>query len=158
MRHQARWGPVVRRPTRRLPQSMFALHRTANWVIVFVIFAAYFGASPAVTSAPAAGQSIVTGVSIYGESYTDVSNASLSSSRVKNAGGTTIATQLRWDQVAPGIRPADWNPADPSEPHYNWSSADQWVTAISEAGLVPQLMIYGAPVWADSLRSAERCV
>jgi hypothetical protein len=74
---------------------------------------------------------------------------------VKKAGAQLVQTPLRWPSVAPGQQPANWNPEDPSDPHYDWESTDLWVTRAVAAGLEPILQVRGAPLWAQRCPSNE---
>jgi hypothetical protein len=61
-------------------------------------------------------------------------------------------TQAHWDQIAPTNRPA--NPTDPSDPAYQWPEyIDQAITEAGRNGLKVQLMIIGAPPWANGGQS-----
>jgi len=100
----------------------------------------------AAAAAPGASEPLETGVS----GVFDPSAASFR--RVVRAGARYVHIMVRWGNVAPLRRPAAWQPEDPAEPAYDWSSVDPMVEGADRAGLTPVLMIHGAPVWA------QRCV
>ena len=86
---------------------------------------------------------LTTGVSyIYG-------NDPVEFQHVVAAGAKMALVPLRWGDVAPKVLPAAWNPADPADPHYNWSFWDIWVRNAVAAGLTPILQVRGAPAWAQ---------
>jgi hypothetical protein len=82
--------------------------------------------------------------------------AALGFQRVRAAGGTVARIPLFWGTVAPkgAEMPAGFDPRDPADPHYDWSSYDRQVRLAVAAGLKPILTIFGAPGWAlDRSRS-----
>lgn len=97
--------------------------------------------------APSTASSMRTGVSIF--SATGSTDYRIEAERVKSAGSSYVLHSLRWDLVAPSVRPASWNPADPADPAYDWSSVDQRIVEARRAGLHPILQISGAPKWAQ---------
>jgi hypothetical protein len=70
----------------------------------------------------------------------------------RDAGAKMTLLGLRWGNIAPTDKPADWNPADPADPNYDWSYYDTWLRNAVAAGLTPVIQIRSAPLWA------ERCV
>jgi hypothetical protein len=68
---------------------------------------------------------------------------------VKRAGARLAMTPLRWSEVAPAKQPAEWQPENPADPHYDWEAADLWVRDAVAAGLTPVLQVRGAPNWAQ---------
>ena len=59
------------------------------------------------------------------------------------------STVARWDQIAPTTRPA--NPTDPNDPAYQWSEyLDVVVKEGAQYGIQIQMMILGAPPWANN--------
>lgn len=91
----------------------------------------------------AAMRPLQTGISyVYG-------NERVEFEQVRATGARLVLTPLRWASVAPEALPANWNPEDPADPHYDWKFLDAWVTHAVEAGLTPVLQIRGAPVWAQ---------
>jgi hypothetical protein len=80
------------------------------------------------------------------------SNEAVAFTHVRETGSTMTLSALRWKVIAPTEKPANWNPEDPADPHYNWDFIDKWVTRAVAAGLSPVLQVRSAPSWA------ERCV
>lgn len=68
---------------------------------------------------------------------------------VKEAGARFVRIIAYWPQIAPKTMPEAWQPEDPTDPAYDWSSTDLAVTRTVEAGLTPVLMIHDAPLWAQ---------
>jgi len=89
---------------------------------------------------------IATGVS--GVIYPDA----VEFARVRASGARFVHLIVHWGKVAPAGEPAAWQPEDPGDPGYDWSSVDPLVLGAARAGLTPVLMINGAPPWA------QRCV
>lgn len=70
--------------------------------------------------------------------------------RVREAGASTVRLILYWASVVPrGARPARFNPANPSDPAYRWSSFDEQVKLATAHGLRPIVCIQLAPLWAE---------
>ena len=53
------------------------------------------------------------------------------------------------------MRPANWNPADPADPAYDWSYADQMVDQAVAAGLTPMALVTEAPAWAEGCQPPQ---
>ena len=94
-------------------------------------------------TANAAVRPLTTGVSyIY-------DNDAAAFENTKRAGAKLAMTPLRWSWIAPSAQPANWQPADPTDPHYDWEQFDVWVRNAVAAGLTPVLQVRGAPHWAQ---------
>jgi hypothetical protein len=91
----------------------------------------------------AAARPLVTGISGIGNYEPEVF------SQARSTGAQMTRLVLRWEDVAPKRRPASWQPENPADPSYNWSYIDKGVTEAVRAGLVPMLLIEGAPAWAQ---------
>jgi hypothetical protein len=65
------------------------------------------------------------------------------------AGIRMVRISVPWAGVAPGQEPASWQPEDPADPNYGWTSVDAAVRATVEAGLTPVATVEGAPSWAQ---------
>jgi hypothetical protein len=90
-----------------------------------------FSADPALTgAAPAAGATWIP--------------------RAVSEGAGIVRVNVTWSQVAPRVRPASFDPADPLSPGYNWSAVDAAVRDLSGRGLQALLNIWGAPTWAQA--------
>lgn len=106
----------------------------------FLLLASLAGGS--LLAGPATAAGYPTGISYVSE------NDPTTFQRVKAAGSTMVHGWVRWNQIAPVTEPAEWNPRDPFDSHYDWSHLDTWVTNAVFAGLVPLLQVYYAPEWA----------
>ena len=71
-----------------------------------------------------------------------------------DAGARVVRIDPDWSRVAPATRPAGFDPADPADPAYNWTSLDAGVRAASSRGMEVLLAINGAPRWAEGSRRA----
>lgn len=114
------------------------------WAILIAISALCFlgpGANLAVA------KSLPTGVTIL--DTVSASDSSVAASRVKASGAKFVVLWLRWDKVAPPIKPAIWDPTNPADSHYDWGEVDQWINAVRGERLQPILQLYGAPEWAN---------
>ena len=77
----------------------------------------------------------------------------LSFERTHDAGASFIRLALNWPVVAPETQPANWDPTNPADPHYNWSYIDTGVTEAVRHGLNPVLLVDGAPKWAQRCKA-----
>lgn len=68
---------------------------------------------------------------------------------VRAAGATAIRIYAIWRRTAPATRPANFDPANPADPAYDWSLLDEQVRLAKARGLEPILSIEGAPDWAE---------
>jgi hypothetical protein len=93
--------------------------------------------------AEAAPRSLDTGISyVYGNEPEEFAH-------VNATGAKWVLTALNWAKVVPANEPANWNPADPADPNYDWEAMDTWVKNALAAGLTPVLQVRGAPSWAQ---------
>jgi len=69
---------------------------------------------------------------------------------LEKLGVKIVRYNLRWDEIA-AQKPTD--AADPSDPSYDWSTADPVLDALHAAGIPVLLTIYGTPGWANGDRS-----
>jgi hypothetical protein len=69
--------------------------------------------------------------------------------RVHRAGASAVYMIVEWSAVAPGERPAGFEPRNPSDPAYNWASVDERLTLTVRRGLTPIVSLYRAPRWAQ---------
>jgi hypothetical protein len=74
--------------------------------------------------------------------------------RVKAAGASYVRVIAYWSSVAPPVRPANWDPTDPSDPNYDWENVDSQILMATGAGLTPLVMLYTAPPWAERCRDS----
>ncbi len=74
---------------------------------------------------------------------------------MRRTGSTIALGRVRWYDVAPKSLPANWDPENPADPHYDWSYIDTWVSGAVGAGLTPVLQIFGAPAWAQRCTAKE---
>jgi hypothetical protein len=73
----------------------------------------------------------------------------LSLERVKRAGASYKRVIIFWRFVAPPVEPESWDPTDPRDPNYDWSSIDQQMELADEAGVKTLALVYLAPEWAE---------
>lgn len=99
----------------------------------------------AALSAPAmaAPRTLTTGISNFYE------NDPVTMAHVRSTGATMALMPLRWNGVAPKQEPANWDPADPADPNYDWSYPDTWLRNAISAGLTPVVQIRTAPSWTN---------
>jgi len=64
-------------------------------------------------------------------------------------GASIVRVNVLWSRVAPRVRPASFDPADPSSAGYDWSAVDATVRALAGSGLQVLLNITSAPTWAE---------
>lgn len=93
---------------------------------------------------------IVTGVSYASE------NHPATFQRIHEAGARFVHRWIVWQDVAPRIEPAIWNPRDPFDPNYRWGTIDRWVRGADDQGLTPLLQFYSAPQWAQRCEVPEQ--
>lgn len=104
----------------------------------------------AASAAGAAAQGLVLGFSADAD-LTAGTSASRAPwiQRAVTDGATIVRVNLDWAQVAPPQRPAGFDPADPADPAYHWSSVDGVIRDLSRSGLHVLVTIWDAPVWAE---------
>jgi hypothetical protein len=78
----------------------------------------------------------------------------LALARIKASGATSVHLALVWSGVAPGERPAGFDPTDPFDPAYRWADFDDRLRRVAAHGLRPVVLIIWAPTWAE--RRGER--
>jgi hypothetical protein len=100
-----------------------------------------------VQAVPAQAASFKTGVSLFDTISSGETAAA--AKKIHAAGGSFDLVWLRWNEIAPAVRPDSWNPESPDDPNYNWTVADQWVTDSVKGGVTPLVQVYGAPSWAN---------
>lgn len=103
--------------------------------------------STAPQSAPAA-RPLATGVTVPDTGLVEQKGYD----RIKGAGAKYTRVALVWSMIAPPNKPNQWDPTNPADPHYDWTSADHQVVRAIRAGLIPLVQVNTAPRWA------ERCV
>jgi hypothetical protein len=124
--------------------SLADLRRTSLGALALSLALMLFTASAA-PAAPSGApmRPLITGVSdVFDNDVAAFANA-------QKAGVQRVQTLVRWPRIAPDARPANWNPADPADPNYDWEAMDLWVIRAIQSGLTPVLMIYGAPLWSQ---------
>lgn len=114
------------------------------------------------TPANAAPRPLTTGISnlglqarplATGLTTTDVNSfESLAYERTRAAGARFIRIMAYWSTIAPGNEPGEWDPSDSFDPAYDFSYVDDQVRLATEAGLVPLVILYSAPRWAERCR------
>lgn len=96
----------------------------------------------AVGPATAASQPLTTGIAT-------VEDDPVAFKHVGETGARFVMKAVSWPEVAPEEEPSEWQPADPADPHYDWSAVDAWIANSVAGGLSPVVQIYGAPKWAQ---------
>lgn len=112
-------------------------------------FAVLAWAVAALTSSTAGAQPLRTGFLDEEALFSDSGTGPLAMHRIHGAGGTTVRFMIYWRDVAPKSRPANFNPADPGDPAYNWGKADAEIRYAVAAGLKPIVDLARAPDWAS---------
>lgn len=74
--------------------------------------------------------------------------------RVRRLGASMVRVEVLWSKVAPPAQPQAWDPTNPADPHYDWTSLDAEVEAVVAQGLTPYLVAYDAPPWAQASPAA----
>lgn len=69
--------------------------------------------------------------------------------RIESAGASFTRVTAIWSAVAPKSEPASWDPADPADPNYDWTSTDTIIQRAAAAGLTPLVQVFSAPSWAE---------
>ena len=100
--------------------------------------------------AGASARPFETGVSGIGD------YSPLSFERTREAGARYVRLAAYWENIAPKQPPANWDPTNPGDPHYDWSYLDTGVTEAVRQGLKPLLLVDGAPKWAPALQQPAR--
>jgi len=69
--------------------------------------------------------------------------------RAREAGADRVLLNAVWSAIAPGRRPAGFDPADPADPSYRWPALDGAVRSAVAQGLEPVVDVDFAPRWAE---------
>jgi hypothetical protein len=72
----------------------------------------------------------------------------LSFRRIRNSGAKAVRFSLFWRDVAPSERVSGFNPKDPFDPRYYWSSLDRRIQMANQFDLEPIIVIVSVPEWA----------
>jgi len=83
------------------------------------------------------------------------SSDSLALQRVSSANATFVQVVLDWAEIGPRAEPGGWHPSDPADPAYDWSTADEEVSAAVQAGLTPMVLVDRAPEWAQRCKTKQ---
>jgi hypothetical protein len=81
--------------------------------------------------------------------FNDPARMAAAFDNVRAAGAGAIRIYASWRRAAPAIRPANFDPANPADPAYDWSLLDQQVRLANARHLAPILSIQGVPDWAE---------
>ena len=128
------------------PATATRFDLACKWLLA-ALAACAFLAFPA-RPAAAAPRPLVTGVAGIGEYQPEIFQ------QARSTGARLVRLALDWNLVAPQQPPANWQPTDPSDPHYDWTYIDTGVTEAVKAGLEPMLLIDGAPAWAQRCKGS----
>jgi hypothetical protein len=82
-------------------------------------------------------------------------DATLVSQRTRDAGAGAIRLLLNWKEVAPSSPPPGFDPSNPADPAYNWSTFEGEVKPAAAAGLQVLVVIRSAPAWAEGSGSGR---
>jgi len=74
--------------------------------------------------------------------------ANLALRRIRDAGATSFRVDLKWFEVVPAERPADFMPGNPDDPAYDWTVFDRKLKLLAANGLQPIAIVKGPPGWA----------
>jgi len=74
--------------------------------------------------------------------------------RVRQSGATSIRMTLAWKAIAPAKRPRGFDPTDPADPAYNWTTPDHLIAGARAHGLEPLMTISSAPTWAGGTHAS----
>jgi len=80
--------------------------------------------------------------------YFTLTEENLIFERMHGAGATAVRMDLSWYTIAPKTLPDAFDPTNPADPAYDWSSLDARIEAAFARGLEPFLVVNDAPVWA----------
>jgi hypothetical protein len=74
--------------------------------------------------------------------------------------GAVVRVGLQWAEVAPAgsAKPANFDAADPADPHYRWTATDYAVRSAAQHHLRVIFQILDAPVWAEGPGQPSRYV
>jgi hypothetical protein len=75
--------------------------------------------------------------------------------RIKASGAGVVKINISWRAVAPTNPPANFNPASPVEPSYDWEPYDSYVRAAVATGLQPLLTVEQAAAYAERDKSGS---
>jgi hypothetical protein len=124
------------------------LSRARSWRATLVMLAS-FGLGFTATTVDAATTRLTPplATAIVGGGL-DASETPLEYQRIASAGANTTRIIISWRSIAPKYRPASFDPTDPADPAYLWTTVDRQVQAAKASGLEPLLSITAAPFWA----------
>jgi Cellulase (glycosyl hydrolase family 5) len=69
---------------------------------------------------------------------------------IREAGAQLVRIDIGWNLVAPASPPPGFQPANPSDPGYDWREADRAIDQVVAAGLEPIVDIGAPPTWAQA--------
>jgi hypothetical protein len=125
-------------------QLHFSL-RASLLSLSIVALALFAGAAR--SAAPAAAQPLETGIAGMGP------KSPTAFAEVKATGSHYLRITVPWQDVAPSEEPNSWQPQDPGDSHYNWAFLDQEVKETVAEGLIPLMLVEGAPRWAQRCKA-----
>jgi hypothetical protein len=79
----------------------------------------------------------------------DASASRVAASRIRAAGASVARITVYWRAIAPNSQPANWDPTNPGDSHYDWGQLDARVKAVVARGLQPLITVLAAPRWAQ---------
>jgi hypothetical protein len=126
---------MLRRPCRR---------RAANLIWAVAILAAL----ALVAAAPAPARSGLETALVPNDDFTGP-DGSLAFARIRGTGSSAARLYIFWRDVAPTTPPTGFDPENPADPAYDWSTPDREITLAVAAGLEPIVNVNAAPDWAQ---------
>jgi hypothetical protein len=123
------------------------LARLGTAIVAFALVTAVSGAGAVAVAAPPP-HPFATG--FLDDAVFGGPSAALGFRRAAEAGGTMVRVRIDWASVAPAgaTMPAGFDPTNPDDPHYDWSSFDAEVAAAVANGQTPIANLFEAPQWA----------
>jgi hypothetical protein len=120
----------------------------ATRVLVLAAVVAVLGGS-SIAHTSAFGPPLQTAV-VDPFAFSDAAGIDTAYAHVLAAGASVVRLCAPLDSIAPGgtTKPPSFDPTDPADPGYDWSSVDREVTRAVAAGLEPILCLQGLPAWA----------
>lgn len=102
----------------------------------------------AVQPARAAGP-IQTAVYVQGGDIpADDAGANALFKRIKQSGASAVRLTISWRDIAPAQRPSEFQPKNPADTGYDWTSTDREISLAIANGLTPLVDVLTAPSWA----------
>jgi hypothetical protein len=113
-------------------------------ILLVLLPATFLAVQPAQAAGP-----LQTAIYVQsGDIPSDDAGANAFFKRIKATGATAVRLTVSWNNIAPAEVPSTFQPKDPAEVAYNWTSADRAITLAVANGLTPLVDVLAAPAWA----------